>query len=82
MVKTFSKDWTDRERLRLVILLTSMIRDDINLNRYGQFGRPNIQSVHEMIVATPAELEMYRSRIDAMVDAYGREKLFADWDVG
>jgi hypothetical protein len=63
----FSPDWTSEERLLLVIVLTDLIRDDINLGRYSAVGRPNVQSVHEMIVATPKELESYRSDIDELL---------------
>ena len=63
----FSKHWTAEERLRLVIILTTMIRDDINNNRYSVPGRPNIQSVHEMIAATAEELESWRESLERMI---------------
>jgi len=80
---TFSTAWTVEDRLRLTILLTHMIRDDLYQNAYGRKGRPNIQSIHEMVVALAAELERYRSTIEPWVDAFGRDRLFAHipvWD--
>lgn len=71
-----SKAWTDHEKLKLVVILTDNIRGDINLGVYGAvdfdsmqkpMGRPNIQSVHELIVATPDMLEEMRSDIEQIV---------------
>ncbi len=63
-IKPFiSKDWTSEERLKIIVVLTDFIRDDINLGNYGgtqEEPRPNIQSIHEFISATPAKLESYR----------------------
>jgi hypothetical protein len=72
----FSREWTDRERLAVVIAVTSAIRADLEAGNYNAIGRANLQSVHELIAATPAELEANRGRIDAIVDAYGRARLF------
>ena len=47
----WSKRWDNSDRLRLVVMLTSLIRRDIDAGRYGQEGRPNIQTVHECIAA-------------------------------
>jgi hypothetical protein len=74
--KTFSKDWTLEDRLRLTILITHMVRDDILANRYGAFGRPNIQSAHELSVAPAETIEQYRNEIEGWVDAFGRDHLF------
>lgn len=63
----FSRNWTAEERLLLVIVLTDMIRDDVNAGRYSALGRPNIQSVHEMILATPEQLEHSRESIDDLL---------------
>ena len=65
----FSREWTDRDKLRLVVLLTHLIRDDILADRYGQPGRPNVQTLHELLAMSAAELETYRSEIEA----YARE---------
>ena len=66
----FSKEWTDKEKLRLVIIVTDIIRDDIMAGVYGWEGSPNIQTVHELIVASPVELEAIRSRIEDMITKY------------
>lgn len=63
----FSQQWTAEERLLLVIVLTDMIRDDVNAGRYGEPGRPNVQSVHEMILAAPAQLEQSRGSIEQLL---------------
>jgi ribosomal protein L37E len=76
--KTFSKDWTIEERIRLVFVLTSLVRDDIFRNQYGAAGRPNIQALHEMLIAPPDELEKYRAGIDALVDEFGRDRAFGE----
>jgi hypothetical protein len=73
----FSPLWSPEERLLLVILLTSMIREDIHAGTYNTPGRPNIQSVHEVITAPAAVLNAMHEEIDAMVEAYGRDRLFA-----
>ena len=69
----FSSKWTAEERLLLVIVLTDMIRDDINAGHYSEPGRPNVQSVHEMILATPEQLEQSRDSV---------EKLLGIWSEG
>lgn len=73
-----SKLWTDREKLKIIVVLTDMIRDDIQTGRYGVPGRPNIQSVHELIIAEPEALEAIRESIEAIINAhpYAAE----DWD--
>ena len=65
-----SSAWTAEEKLRIVICMTDRIRNDINAGRYGEIGRYNIQSVHELVAATPEVLEEYREELQALVDAY------------
>lgn len=68
----FSAEWTAEERLLLVIVLTDLIRDDVNAGRYSEIGRPNVQSVHEMILASREELETYRREIEKMLKEWSR----------
>ncbi len=68
----FSSKWTAEERLLLVIVLTDMIRDDINLGRYSGLGRPNVQSVHEMILATPEQLEQSRESVEKLLEIWSK----------
>ena len=75
-MKTFSTAWSPEDRLRLVLLLTHMIREDIHAGHYGGEGRPNIQSVHEVIIAPAHVLEVHRAAFDQLVDVFGRERLF------
>ena len=76
--KTFSKEWTDKEKLLLVIIVTDIIRKEIHKGQYNTVGRPNIQAVHEMILATPAQLEQYRDTIESLIDEYGRDRAFPE----
>lgn len=64
----FSKEWTAEDRLKLVIVLTDIIRGDIERGAYGVPGRPNVQAVHEMIAASPSTLESYRGDIERLLD--------------
>ena len=74
-----SNNWTPVEKLKIVIIMTDGIRDDINAGNYFKPGKPNIQSVHEFIIASPAELESYRDEIEKMVnDSYTRNKIDTD----
>lgn len=57
---TISKDWTHEEKLKIVVIITDMIRDDIRDGTYNSAGKPNIQSVHEFIAMSPEECEEYR----------------------
>ena len=61
---SFSKEWTDADKLRLTILLTSMIRDDILAGQYGIVGRPNVQTLHELLMMNAEELEPYREQLE------------------
>ena len=76
MIK-ISEKWTPVERLKVVVAITDIIRDEINLDRYGMPGKPNIQSVHEFISATPSELEEIRSDIEKLVNSKFTEQ---DWN--
>ena len=69
MVK-ISKEWTPVERLKIIVIITDLIRDDVNMDRYGRFGRPNIQSVHELVSSTPEILEENRESIEKLVNAH------------
>ncbi|MGO8998683.1 MAG: hypothetical protein ACLQVI_35620 [Polyangiaceae bacterium] len=62
----FSKAWTDGDKVRLAVLLTHLIRDDIEAGRYNRPGRPNIQSLHELLAMSPEELETHRAEIEAL----------------
>jgi hypothetical protein len=65
-MKTFSTDWTNEERIKIVILLASQIQADIPAGNYGapltfddrgvplKF-RPNMQSIAEVLMM-PAEI--------------------------
>ncbi len=44
----FSKEWNDKDKLRLCVVLTHMFREDFASGRYGQPGRPNVQTLHEL----------------------------------
>jgi hypothetical protein len=67
-VTTFSKEWTAEERLRLVLAMTSILRTRLEAQgRYTGQEVPNIQAIHEMIVAKPAELERTRGDIERLI---------------
>jgi len=75
----FSKDWTDEERLKIVILLANSIQDDIAAGRYGAplepqvddgapvAFRPNMQSIVEIIAVPANVLEAQRTTIEKFV---------------
>jgi len=79
----FSKQWTDEERLKLVILLAEQIQSDIPAGRYGAAlepqiddgapvaFRPNMQSIIEIIASTADVLEAQRPGLEKFV----RERL-------
>ena len=69
----FSKNWTPEDKLKLVALLAQIIQDDIPAGRYSEIGRPNCQSIMEVIIATPAEMEEMRGTIDQMIEMHARE---------
>lgn len=68
----FSAEWTAEERLLLVIVMTDLIRDDVNAGCYSAIGRPNVQSVHEMIIASKETLEEHREDIAKMLKDWSR----------
>ena len=67
---TISPEWTHEEKLKVIIIMTDSIRDDINAGRYSKPGRPNIQAVHELIMAGPAELETYSADVEGMINEF------------
>lgn len=84
-MKTFSKDWTDEERMKIVLLLAGQIQSDIPAGLYGaplEYGngednmptkfRPNMQSIQNVIAAPKDVLEAHRADFEALVtDAMG-----------
>lgn len=73
-----SKEWTPIERLKIVVILTDLIRDDVNLGIYGQVGRPNVQSVHEFIAATPTMLEESREYLEDLINDHPFASSFSE----
>jgi hypothetical protein len=69
----FSRQWTDADKLLLCILMTHLIRDDIYAGCYGEMGRPNIQSLHELLQMETEELESHRDDIEALAEAYEKK---------
>jgi hypothetical protein len=67
---TFSKEWTAEDKLRVAVLVSAVIRDDIYAGRYSAPGRPNIQTIHEVAALPPELLEAYRPSIEAMAAEY------------
>lgn len=72
---TFSKDWTDEERLKLIMLIAQEIQSDIPAGRYGAAlehddqgvptkFRPNMQSVINIILAPASDLEAARGDLE------------------
>ena len=70
----FSSKWTDGDKVRLAVLFTHIFRDDFLAGVYGEFGRPNIQSLHELLSMPSAELEGYRKEIEVIATAYEARK--------
>jgi hypothetical protein len=77
-MKTFSKDWTDEERLKIILLLAGQIQTDIPAGNYGaviesdEHGlptkfRPNMQSILNAIFASKDALENSRAYLEALV---------------
>ena len=73
-----SKEWTSYERMALVFMLSDQIRDDILSDSYGDFGQPNIQSIHEMLAADRDELESNRKEFQNIVDGYAERSIRLD----
>jgi hypothetical protein len=63
----FSREWTDEERLKVILLIASVIQDDIPAGRYGQIGRPNMQSIIELGALPAQDLERQRESIESFV---------------
>jgi len=63
----FSSEWTPEDKLKLVAFLAGVIQDDIPAGRYSDIGRPNCQSIMEVIVSSADELESTRATIDQMI---------------
>lgn len=79
-MKTFSKDWTDEERLKIVLLLAGQIQTDIPVGLYGaplEYGngenamptrfRPNMQSIQNVVAAPRAVMEEHRANFETLV---------------
>ena len=86
-VWNFTPDWTDQERVKLCILFTHVFRDDFTAGRYGLPGRPNVQSLHELLQLSAMELETHRQYIDVIAYAHENhldtgEVLKAVFDLG
>lgn len=63
-MKPISKEWTDRERLRVIDAILPGMMDDIYQGKYSSGGRPNITTLTH-IIHDPAEvLEEYRSEFE------------------
>lgn len=77
-MKTFSKEWTDQERIKIVLLIVDQIQTDIPTGRYGaplevndqgvpiKF-RPNMQSIVEVLMAPAAMLEAERASLEDLI---------------
>lgn len=68
--KDLFKHWTAEDKLKIIAVMADLIRDDIYAEKYGVVGRPNIQSIHELIAATPEALENERDSIESMYLAH------------
>lgn len=79
-MKTFSKDWTEEERLKIILILAGQIQTDIPADLYGaplEYGngenamptkfRPNMQSIQHVICEPKDVLEVYRADFEALV---------------
>lgn len=77
-----SKLWTHEEKLKIIVIITDMIRDDINMERYGRAGRPNIQAIHLFVAATPEECELYREDIEKYLNDSPMTDDWDNWRVG
>jgi hypothetical protein len=70
----FSPQWTDADKVKLCVLFTHIFRDDFTAGRYGQVGRPNVQSLHELLQCNTEELERYRPEIETIALAYEEQR--------
>ena len=74
---SFSKEWTNEERLKLIVLLAVQIQEDIPAGEYGAVVReengvpvefrPNMQSIIEIICAPTSVLEASRASLEVFV---------------
>lgn len=77
-MKTFSKEWTDEERLKIIVIVAAGIQTDIPAGKYGavvETGadgfptkfRPNMQSIIEVVTAPAEMLEKHRADFEEIV---------------
>jgi hypothetical protein len=73
----FSGDWSMEERMVLVLVLLSQVQTDLLSKRYGKDGRPNCQSVLDIIGADKNELNRLTNLqlFEEQVDIFGRQRL-------
>lgn len=71
----FSSSWTDEDRLKAIVFLAQVIQSDIPAGKYGAVTavgtnglprsfRPNMQSIINVALAEPDELELARSSLE------------------
>lgn len=67
-MKPISKEWTDRDRLRVIDAILPGMSDDIYAGRYSSMGRANITTLTH-IIHDPAEvLEEYRKEFEQYLE--------------
>lgn len=77
-MKTFSKEWTDEERLKIIVIAAAQIQKDIPAGKYGAVletdekgiptkFRPNMQSIIEVATAPAETLEEHRAAFEEIV---------------
>lgn len=78
---TFSKEWTNDERLKIIVLLAGQIQTDIPAGNYGAATkcdergvptefRPNMQSIIEVVYRPASVLEACRESLEQLVDEH------------
>lgn len=76
---TFSEEWTQEERLKLVLLIATQIQCDIPAGNYGKpiavdsenrpiACRPNMQSIINVILVPAEDLEEIRDTLEQLVE--------------
>lgn len=71
-MKPISKEWTDRDRLRVINAILPGLSDDIYAGRYSEMGRPNITTLMH-IIHDPAEvLEEYRQEFEQCLEKHAK----------
>lgn len=91
-MKTFSTDWTNEERIKIVLLLASQIQADIPAGNYGACietdangvptkFRPNMQSIVEVLMMPAQVLEENRASIEELVLETARSQGLTDREV-